>query len=371
MEITDITAAVSKATANDLNKTTIDPLDFAEQTGCKELHMIADQDSGLKGIIAIYSVKRGPALGGCRFLPYASTNLAAMDAINLAKAMAFKSAIADLPLGGGKAVLIGSKKFINLDNRIKALKTFGKFLNTLNGRYITAVDSGTSVEDMDQIAVETPFVTSTSKFSYSTLDPSVLTARGVLRGILAAVKFKFAQDDLQNIHVAVQGVGHVGYYLVKLLYSMQAKISICDIDPTLINRCKAEFVGINIISNPEDIYKIQADVFAPCALGGVLSEKNIDQLKIKIIAGAANNQLVNVINAEYLFQKGIVYAPDFVVNAGGVIHVAGPVMQQTEQQTLEKVDNIYNILLNIFEISYKHNINTHQIAYNIALDKLQ
>jgi leucine dehydrogenase len=368
MEIINKPISTSKSTFNKVQ--VIDLLDFAEQLGCKELHMVTDQESGLKGIVAIYSVKLGPALGGCRFLPYATTNLAAIDAIKLAKAMAFKSAIAGLPLGGGKAVLMCSKKFINLDNRIKALKAFGRFLNNLNGRYITAVDSGTSIEDMDQIATETTFVTSTSKFSYSILDPSVLTARGVLRGILAAVKFKFAKDDLQNIHVAVQGVGHVGYHLVKLLYSMQAKISICDIDPKLINRCKAEFTGINII-NTEDIYKVNADVFAPCALGGVLNEKNIEQLKVKIVAGAANNQLENDNNAEYLFQRGIVYSPDFVINAGGVIHVAGPVMKQTEQQTLEKVDNIYNILLNIFEMSSKQNINTYQIAYNIASDKLQ
>ena len=369
METINKTSNTTKSTFNQL--TVIEPLDFAEQIGCKELHMLTDNESGLKGMVAIYSVHRGPALGGCRFLPYESSSLAAIDAIQLAKAMAFKSAIADLPLGGGKAVLIQSKKFIDLDNRIKALKAFGKFLNTLNGRYITAVDSGTSVEDMDQIATETTFVTSTSKFSYSTLDPSVATARGVLQGILAAVKFKFGQDDLQNIHVAVQGVGHVGYHLVKLLYKMRAKISICDINPKLINYCKAEFANINIIPNPEDIYKVNADIFAPCALGGVLTEKNIDQLKTKIIVGAANNQLANENNAEYLIQKGILYAPDFVANAGGVIYVAGPVMKRTEQQTLDKVDNIYNILLDIFEKSVKQNINTYKIAYNIALDKLQ
>ena len=255
METINKTTHTSKSTFNQL--TVIEPLDFAEQIGCKELHMLTDNESGLKGMVAIYSVHRGPALGGCRFLPYESSSLAAIDAIQLAKAMAFKSAIADLPLGGGKAVLIQSKKFIDLDNRIKALKAFGKFLNTLNGRYITAVDSGTSVEDMDQIATETTFVTSTSKFSYSTLDPSVATARGVLQGILAAVKFKFGQDDLQNIHVAVQGVGHVGYHLVKLLYKMRAKISICDVNPKLINYCKAEFANINIIPNPEDIYKLK------------------------------------------------------------------------------------------------------------------
>ena len=266
METKNKISVVSKTTS-------VEPLDLAQQIGCKELHMIVDQKSGLKGIVAIYSVKRGPALGGCRFLPYNSTNLAIIDAIYLAKAMALKAAIHDLPLGGGKAVLIEDPNF-NHEQRIKALRVFGKFLNTLNGRYITAVDSGTSVLDMDQIAKETSFVTSTSKFSYSVIDPSITTARGVFRGILAAVKFKFAQNNLKNIHVAVQGVGHVGYNLVKLLHKEAAKISICDKDPKLVIRCKEEFPEVNIISNLENIYKIDADVLSPCALGGVIQKKN-------------------------------------------------------------------------------------------------
>ena len=351
--------------------TLVDPLDFAEKIGCKELHMLSDPNSGLKAIIAIYSTLRGPALGGCRFLPYPSSSLAAIDAIRLAKAMAFKSAIADLPLGGGKAVLISSDQFLHSNNRAKALRAFGRFLNTLNGRYITAVDSGTSVEDMDHIAVETEFVTSTSKFNYSILDPSILTARGVLRGILAAVKFKYSQNDLKDIHVAVQGAGHVGYNLIKLLYKTRAKISVSDVNSQLLKKCKAEFPNINIIFDPEDIYKLNMDIFSPCALGGILTEITIDKLKAKIIVGAANNQLLYDDCAEYLRQQDILYAPDFVVNAGGVIHVAGPVMQKTEQQTIAKVDDIYNVLLHIFNVSVKQNISTHNIAYNIALDRLQ
>lgn len=353
-----------------MSKSTLDPLEFAEQIGCKELHVLADPDSGLKAIVAIYDTSRGPALGGCRFLPYASSSLAAIDAINLAKAMAYKSAIANLPLGGGKAVLVASEQFNNPNNRIKALTAFGRFLNTLNGRYITAVDSGTSVADMDCIAMETKFVTSTSKFNYSTLDPSVLTARGVLRGMLAAVKFKFADDNLKNIHVAVQGAGNVGYNLIKLLYNMKAKLTVTDINAALLKKLINDFPGINIIINPQDIYKVDADIFAPCALGGILTEQNIEQLKSKIVVGAANNQLLHEECAEYLQQKDILYAPDFVVNAGGVIHVAGPVMQQTEQQTVDRVDNIYNILLDIFNTSIINKINTHKIAYNIALDRL-
>lgn len=353
-----------------MSKLTLDPLEFAEQIGCKELHMLADQDSGLKAVVAIYDTSRGPALGGCRFLPYASSALAAIDAINLSKSMAYKSAIADLPLGGGKAVLVASEHFNNHSNRIKALIAFGRFLNNLNGRYITAVDSGTSVADMDYIATETKFVTSTSKFLYSTLDPSVLTARGVLQGMLAAVKFKFDQDNLKNMHIAVQGAGHVGYNLIKLLYNMQAKLSVTDINPELLKKLLNDFPGIKIIINPQDIYKIGADIFAPCALGGILAEQNIEQLVAKIVVGAANNQLLNDQCAEYLQQKNILYAPDFVVNAGGVIHVAGPFMQQTEQQTIDRVDNIYNVLLEIFNASTINKINTHKIAYDMALDKL-
>jgi leucine dehydrogenase len=348
----------------------LEPLEFASQTGCKELHVFSDPETKLQAIVAIYSTVRGPALGGCRFLPYETVSLAAIDAIKLAKAMAFKSAVSELPLGGGKAVLVADPKFINANNRAQALHAFGNFLNTLNGRYITAVDSGTSVADMDLIATKTKFVTSTSKFNYSILDPSVITARGVLQGILAAVKFKFAQNDLQGIHVAVQGVGNVGYNLVKLLYNKKAKISVCDKDQKLLARCKEKFNNINIINNPEEIYKIQADIFAPCALGSILNKTTTEQLKVKIIAGAANNQLASDNIAASLHQNGIIYAPDFVINAGGLIHVAGPLMQHTEQQNLEKVDNIYNILSNIFKLSVQQNINTHDIAYNLALNKL-
>ena len=364
--------ATLKINATPNSELSTDILEFANDNGCKELHTVVDPDSGLNGFVAIYCTNRGPALGGCRFLPYAASNLAAIDSMRLAKGMAFKSAIADLPLGGGKAVLIEPihpQNIVNFD-RIKALKAFGRFLNTLNGRYITAVDSGTTVNDMDHIASETKFVTSTSKFNYSISDPSVATARGVLKGILAAVKFKFAQDNLQDIRVAVQGVGNVGYYLVKLLHSMGAKISICDLNPKLINRCQAEFSDINVISDPEKIYQVDADVFSPCALGGILNTKNIGQLKVKIIAGAANNQLAADAHAEDLRQKGILYAPDFVINAGGVIYVAGPVLLQSEAENLQKVDGIYNILLDVFDRHVKQNINTHNIAYAMALEKL-
>lgn len=353
-----------------------DILDFAAQIGCKELHMFVDRDSGLKGIVAIYSTKLGPALGGCRFLPYASSNLAAIDAMYLAKSMTFKSAIAGLPLGGGKAVLIMPESFkfsnadINLNNRKQALGAFGKFVNKLNGRYITAPDSGTSVADMDHIATETQFVTSTSKFHYSMPDPAFATARGVLKGILAAVKCKFAKDDLQDIHVAVQGVGNVGYYLVKFLHQLGASITICDLNPELLKRCTEQFNNLRVVVDPEKIYQVNADVFSPCALGGILNAKNIDQLKVKIVAGAANNQLATEEHAERLYQKNILYAPDFVINAGGVIYVAGPVIGQTEVENLQKIDNIYNTLLNVFAKHIEQQINTYKISYMMALEKL-
>lgn len=353
-------------------KLSSDILEFATNIGCKELYQVLDKDSGLHGFVAIHCTKRGPALGGCRFLPYISSNLAAIDAMRLAKGMALKSAMANLPLGGGKTVLINptnSSNTLNFD-RFKALQAFGKFLNTLKGRYITAVDSGTSVTDMDHIAKETAFVTSTSKFNYSVADPSIATARGVLKGILAAVKFKFATQDLQDVHVAVQGVGNVGYYLVKFLHHLKARISICDINSQLIDRCVADFNKINVISDPEKIYQINADVFSPCALGGILNSKNIAQLKVKIIAGAANNQLAAEDQAEHLHKKDILYAPDFVINAGGVIYVAGPVLKQTETENLQKIDDIYNTLLNIFTRHVKENINTYNLSYAMALEKL-
>jgi leucine dehydrogenase len=352
---------------------TIDLLEFADQIGCKELHMVTDYSLGLKGVVAIYSTKLGPALGGCRFLPYESSNLAAMDAMRLAKSMALKSAIADLPLGGGKTVLIQPKfpEDLVTFERSKVLREFGRFLNTLNGRYITAVDSGTCVGDMDEIAAETEFVTSTSKFPYTIPDPSVMTARGVVKGMLAAAKFKFAASDLQGVRVAVQGVGHVGYYLVKMLHDLGAKITICDIHSKSIDRCVTEFKGVKVVSDPEKIYQTEAEIFSPCALGGVLNTKSISKLKAQIVAGAANNQLQGYEHAEQLYQQNILYAPDFVINAGGVIYVAGPVLKQTEVENLQKVDNIYNILLKVFECHAQQKLNTHDIAYAMALDKLK
>lgn len=347
----------------------LDLLEFAQQINCQELHGFTDNNSGIQGFIAIYSTKLGPALGGCRFLPYKSSNLAAIDAMLLAKSMAFKSAIADLPLGGGKAVLIHPNDLSILD-RTKALQAFGKFLNVLNGRYITAVDSGTNVADMDLIAKETKFVTSTSRFNYAISDPSVATAKGVLQGILAAVKFKWNTDDLSDMHIAIQGVGNVGYNLIKFLSKYKIKISICDLNKNLLERCKHDFVNINIINDPEKIYSLDADLFSPCALGGILNDQNIEKLKASIIAGAANNQLATEKHAQYLDELGILYAPDFVINAGGVIYVAGPIINQTEDENLKKINNIYNTLYKIFQEHTEKKINPYKIAYNIALQKL-
>ncbi len=353
----------------------LDLLEFAKQINCQELHGFIDNNSGIKGIVAIYSTKLGPALGGCRFLPYKSSNLAAIDAMLLAKSMAFKSAMADLPLGGGKAVLIHPGALSidlnqNVFDRSKALQAFGKFLNLLNGRYITAVDSGTKVADMDLIAKETKFVTSTSRFNYAISDPSVATAKGVLQGILAAVKFKWNTDDLSDIHIAIQGVGNVGYNLVKFLSKYKIKISICDINKHLLERCKHDFVNINIINDPEKIYSLDADLFSPCALGGILNDQNIEKLKATIIAGAANNQLATEKHAQYLDELGILYAPDFLINAGGIIYVAGPIINQTEEENLKKINNIYNTLYKIFQEHALQKINPYKIAYNIALKKL-
>ncbi len=326
-----------------------------------ELHFKEDNKTGLKSIIAIHSTKLGPSLGGCRFIEYPSTQAALHDVMRLAQAMSYKAAICGLELGGGKAVIL---KPPHVEDHQAFFESFGEFVNDLGGRYITAMDAGTFEEDMNIIARKTSFIASHSQPGGISGNPAPYTARGVLEGMRASVKHHFKTDDFSNIHVVIQGVGQVGYYLAKFLHERGAKLSVCDVNEIAVNRCVEEF-STNIISL-DDAIATQCDILAPCALGGIINDKTVDLIKAKVIAGCANNQLEHPEIAHRLLQKGISYAPDFLINAGGLIHAASIYFGKSEEKTLEKIGEIYPRMLDIFQRSEQEQRGTNEIVIEIA-----
>lgn len=339
-----------------------DFLEYALSHGFGDLHLKVDPETGMKAIIAIHNTKLGPALGGCRFIEYPSTAAALKDAMRLAQGMSFKAASVNLPLGGGKAVIIKPKGPFD---RSGYMHQFGKFINELNGRYITALDSGTLLSDMDIIGEHTQYIASLSKYNG---DPSPSTAKGILRGIQAAVAFKLGKGTLEGVQVAIQGVGHVGYHLAKHLHELGAKLIVADISPAALDQVVREF-GAKSVS-PDQIHKVPCDVFAPCALGAVINDTTIAQLQTTIIAGAANNQLAHTYHGKILHEKGILFATDYVINAGGLIFAASKYLLTPEKQTNEQIDQIYNHLTEIFARSAKENLPTSEIADTLAKEKL-
>lgn len=338
---------------------------YAEFLGFGSIHATVDEQTNLRAIIAIHSTKRGPAIGGCRMLAYATVAEAIEDALRLAQMMSLKSAINNLRHGGAKAVLIKPKK---LKDRNSYFEKFGEFINVLGGRYIAAVDSGTNTTDMDAIARKTAFVTCTSEFAeYS--DPSPLTALGVRRAIEAAVKFKLGKDSLDGIRVAIQGAGHVGFSLAKELKELGARVIITDIHPDLVQRALDE---LKIAScEPNEIYGIECDVFSPCALGAILNLETINTLHAKIVAGSANNQLAHHHFGTLLRERGILYAPDFLINSGGLIYVSAMYDHGDIKKSLEQIKNIYHTVTDIFERSERENLPTNDIAEKLARERLR
>ncbi len=322
-----------------------------------DIHIKHDSETGLNAIIAIHNTNLGPALGGCRFIPYHSTQNAIYDAMRLAQGMSYKAAIAGLELGGGKSVIVKPAK---IKDRQKLFAAFGRFVEELNGRYITAVDSGTNVEDMNAIATTTNYVASTSKQAIATGDPSPYTALGVRRAIEAAAKTKFNNESLDGIHVAIQGMGHVGYYLAKELHELGARLSFCDINPENISKAKKAFAGVEY--SADKIFDVECDVFAPCALGGAINKETIGRLNTGIIVGAANNQLATPEIGKDLQKRDILYAPDYVANAGGLIQIA----MDNEEKALTKVNNIYETVLNIFQASIRNKQTPAETADSLA-----
>lgn len=319
--------------------------------------------AGYRGIIAIHDTTLGPALGGTRFWTYKSDREALIDVLRLARGMTYKAAVTGLNLGGGKAVIIGDPK---TPRREAIFRAHGRFVESLKGRYITAEDVGTSVEDMDFVHMETEHVTGIAGRSG---DPSPVTAYGVYRGIKACAQERFGSDSLNGLTVAVQGAGHVGYHLCSHLAAEGAKLIVTDIDEEKVQRVVRDFDAEAVA--PARIYGVDAEIFAPCALGAVVNDQTIPQFKFQIIAGAANNQLAEERHGTELLQRGIVYAPDYAINAGGLINVYGELNGWSPDRAKHKAGEIYDTLLQLFELSKEQGIPTHDAADRLAERRIE
>ncbi|MFE0505072.1 branched-chain amino acid dehydrogenase [Peribacillus butanolivorans] len=339
---------------------------YLEKYDYEQLLFCQDKQSGLKAIIAIHDTTLGPALGGTRMWTYATEEEAIEDALRLSKGMTYKNAAAGLNLGGGKTVIIGDPR---KDKNEEMFRAFGRYIQGLNGRYITAEDVGTTVEDMDLIHEETDFVTGISPAFGSSGNPSPVTAYGVYRGMKAAAKEAFGTDSLEGKVVAVQGVGNVAYNLCRHLHEEGAKLIVTDINKESVARAVESFGATAV--NPDEIYGVQCDIYAPCALGAVINDQTINLIKAKVIAGAANNQLKEPVHGDQIHEKGIVYAPDYVINAGGVINVADELLGYNRERALKKVETVYDTIERVIEIAKRDNIPTYKAADRMAEERIE
>jgi leucine dehydrogenase len=326
--------------------------------GHEQILLSHDPSCGYLGIIAIHDTTLGPALGGTRFWQYASTDEAITDALRLARGMTYKSAVAGINLGGGKSVIIGDNK---RTDREALFRAHGRFIETLGGRYITAEDIGTSPADMEYIKLETDHVAGLLGLSG---DPSPVTAYGVYVGMKAAAKVRWGSDSLTGKTVAVQGAGKVAYHLMQHLHAEGAELIVTDIDAEKVRRAVQEFGAHSV--TPDAIYDQEADVYAPCALGATINDVTLPRLKIEIIAGGANNQLAEDRHGDELEKVGILYAPDYVINGGGVINVYGELHRWPVERAKKKAGEIYETLLRIFEIANRERIPTYRAADRLA-----
>ncbi|MEH6947732.1 branched-chain amino acid dehydrogenase [Bacillus sp. JJ634] len=338
---------------------------YLEKYDYEQVVFCQDKQSGLKAIIAIHDTTLGPALGGTRMWMYPSEDAAIEDALRLARGMTYKNAAAGLNLGGGKTVIIGDPL---KDKNEEMFRAFGRYIQSLNGRYITAEDVGTTVEDMDLIHEETDYVTGISPTFGSSGNPSPVTAYGVYRGMKAAAKEAFGTDSLLGKTVAVQGVGNVAYHLCRHLAEEGALLIVTDINKKNVQRAVEEF-GAKAV-DPADIYSVDCDIYAPCALGAVINDDTIVKLKAKVIAGAANNQLKEPRHGDLIHEKGIVYAPDYVINAGGVINVADELKGYNRERALKKVEGIYDNIMKVIEIAKRDNLPTYRAADRMAEERI-
>ncbi|MEZ4802409.1 MAG: Glu/Leu/Phe/Val dehydrogenase [Gelidibacter sp.] len=325
-----------------------------------------DKDTGLKAIIGIHNTVLGPALGGTRMWSYGNEWEALNDVLRLSRGMTFKSAITGLNLGGGKAVIIGDAK---TQKTPELMRKFGEFVHSLSGKYITAEDVGMTTEDMDTVREVTPYVTGISESKGGAGNPSPITAYGVFMGMKAAAKFKFGSDVLEDKTIFVQGIGHVGEALVEHLVNEGAKVTIADISQERLESVRSKY-NVTIYGG-KDLYSEPMDIYAPCALGATINDQTINKLKAQIIAGAANNQLAEDKHGKMLQDMGIVYAPDFLINAGGIINVYAELENYGKQEIIRKTENIYNTTLEILERAKANGVTTNMAALNMAKERIE
>jgi leucine dehydrogenase len=358
---------MAEVQTKNLPETTFDLFAGLEKTDHEQIVFCQDNATGLKAIIAIHNTVLGPGLGGTRMWTYAHEKDAIRDALRLSRGMTYKASVAGLNLGGAKAVIIGDYK----TQKSEALmRKFGRFVENLNGKYITAEDVGTTTRDMEYVKMETDHVVGLPEIMGGGGDPSPVTAWGTFMGIKASAKAAWGNESLNQKTVAVLGIGKVGMHLVEYLTKEGAKVVVADIhEPALkeaANNHKATVVSI------DEIIGMDVDVFAPCALGGVLNAENIGKLKCHIVAGAANNQLEDEkVHGDLIRSMGIYYAPDFVINAGGLINVYSEHTGYVREQAFAQTENIYNTILDIYKLSDLHNINTQMAAIELAEKRIQ
>ncbi len=343
------------------------PFEIISQHGEHEQVVFChEKNVGLKAIIAIHNTALGPALGGTRMWNYKNEEDALVDVLRLSKGMTYKASAAGLNLGGGKAVIIGDSKTQKTEALFRA---FGQFVNSLNGKYITAEDVGTSVHDMEHIFMETPWVTGIPKDFGGSGDPSPYTAHGVLMGIKAAAGEKLNSVALKGMRIAVQGLGNVGSHLVQYLVEEGAHVIVADIDQARVKMHHDKF-GVEVVS-PDEILFVDCDIQAPCAMGAIINDQTILKLKCKAIAGGANNQLAEPRHGDHLRELGILYAPDYVVNAGGLMNVFVELEGYSPERAFEKTKRVFDNVKKVFEISKRDQIGTHTAADRLAEERIK
>ncbi|WP_013322485.1 tryptophan dehydrogenase ScyB [Gloeothece verrucosa] len=332
------------------------------EMGHEQVLFCHDKARNLKAIIAIHNTNLGSAMGATRLWPYLSEADALRDVLRLSRGMTYKAACANIPMGGGKAVIIANPQ----DKNDELLRAYGRFVNSLNGRFITGQDVNLSPEDVRQIYKETQYVVGRSEKSGG---PAPMTAMGVLLGIKAAVEFRMQQTNLEGLTVAVQGLGNVGQNLCKHLHEHKVKLFVSDIDAKKAEKMQ-QLYGATVVESKE-IYNLDVDIFSPCALGAIINSSTIPLLKAKIIAGAANNQLENeVLHSRLLEDKGILYCPDYVINAGGLINVYHEMIGYEEEKAFTHLNSIYNTLLQIFSLAKSQEITPYEAAQKIAENRI-
>lgn len=338
----------------------------ALQSGHEEVVFRRDRWTGLRCIIAVYSTQRGPALGGTRFYPYADEERALADVLDLSRAMAYKNALADLPLGGGKAVILGDP---TTDKSAELLRAYGRVVDSLGGRYITACDVGTYVEDMDTVATECRFVTGRSPTHGGAGDSAILTAHGVLRGMQACAQWLWGSDSLSGRTIGVSGIGKVGSRLVGHLLEEGADVVVADPDPAAVERLREHAADVRVVA-PDELAAAELDIFSPCGLGHALTADVVAALRAVAVCGGANNQLADPGIAAALADRGILYAPDYLVNAGGVIQVADELQGFDMDRAREAASAIYDSAIQVFEVAQSAGITPAAAADRVAEERM-